>query len=378
MPVRGRGHDQGALALAERAHQVHHARRDVLRRRLQPDALLRVERGQVVEEDLLLRLVRRLEVDRVHLDQREVALVLLGRADLAGDGVAGAQVELADLRRRDVDVVRSRQVAVFGRAQEAEAVGQDLQHALREDQALLLGLGAQDLEDQLLLLHGRGAGDLQRLGHRGQLRDVHLLEVGEVEAVARVLGGAAVGRTAGPVGRGDRRRAALRPETGAGAACAGARGLLVARRSAACGGFDRGAPALRPLPRPVRRRTRRSPRRRGPDRPAARPAGAPLRPFASGVSPPLGGHGVGLAVSAAARAAPARAVAFGRPATARLVGLVVRRTKGLRWPCFPVSKKEEEVRVRAEVGLRGRKTGTDALDVRGKARRCQHDSRSTG
>ena len=77
-------------------------------RRLQPDAVRRVERGQVVEEDLVLRAVGRLEVDRVHLDEREVALVLLGRADLAADGVAGAQVELADLRGRDVDVVRAR------------------------------------------------------------------------------------------------------------------------------------------------------------------------------------------------------------------------------------------------------------------------------
>ena len=49
------------------------------------------------------------------------------------------------------------QVAVLGRAQEAEAVGQDLEHALGEDQAFLLRLGAQDLEDQLLLLHGGGA-----------------------------------------------------------------------------------------------------------------------------------------------------------------------------------------------------------------------------
>ena len=58
------------------------------------------------------------------------------------------------------------QVVVLGRAQEAEAVGQDLEHALGEDQALLLGLGPQDLEDQLLLLHRGGARDLERLRHR--------------------------------------------------------------------------------------------------------------------------------------------------------------------------------------------------------------------
>ena len=93
----------------------------------------RIERRQVVEEDLLARLLRLLEVDRLDLEQREVALALLRRADLARDDVAGAQVEAPDLGRRDVDVVGAGQVVVVGRAQEAEAVGQDLEHALAVD-----------------------------------------------------------------------------------------------------------------------------------------------------------------------------------------------------------------------------------------------------
>jgi hypothetical protein len=170
LPGARRGDDQRALALAERGQQIHDAGRELVGRRLELDPLLRVERRQVVEEDLLLRAVGRLEVDGVDLDQREVALVFLGRADLAADGVAGPQVELADLRGRDVDVVGPRQVAVLGRAQEAEAVGQDLEHALGEDQPFLLRLRAQDLEHQLLLLHRGGARDLELLGDLDQLR----------------------------------------------------------------------------------------------------------------------------------------------------------------------------------------------------------------
>ena len=75
----------------------------------------------------------RLEVDRFDLDQGEVALAFLRRADLTRDRVAGMQIELADLRGRHVDVVGTREVVVVGRAQEAEAVGQDLEDALRED-----------------------------------------------------------------------------------------------------------------------------------------------------------------------------------------------------------------------------------------------------
>jgi hypothetical protein len=88
-------------------------------------ALVGIERREVVEEDLALaRAFGLLEVDRLDLEQREVALAVLGRADLPGDGVAGAQVEAADLRGRDVDVVGPGQIVVVGRAQEAEAVGQ--------------------------------------------------------------------------------------------------------------------------------------------------------------------------------------------------------------------------------------------------------------
>src|SRR5437879_5921663 len=43
----------------------------------------------------------------------------MGRTDLTADGVAGLEVELADLRRRDVDVVGAGEVVVVGRAQAA-------------------------------------------------------------------------------------------------------------------------------------------------------------------------------------------------------------------------------------------------------------------
>ncbi len=183
--------DEAALALAERRQQVHHASRQVLRIGLEVDLLLRVERREVLEEDLLLGLLRRLEVDRLDLDQREVALAVLRRPDDAGDRVARVQVELADLRRRHVDVVRARQVVVVGRAQEAEAVRQRLEHAFREDVAALLGAHAQDLEDQLLLAHAGGAGDVELLGDLGEGGDVHLLHCRERD---RLRGSALLGR----------------------------------------------------------------------------------------------------------------------------------------------------------------------------------------
>jgi hypothetical protein len=130
----------------------------VLAHGLHLDAFLGIERSEVVEEDLVAGLLGRLEVDGLDLDQGEVLLAFVGRADVAADGVAGLEVELANLRGRDVDVVGAGQVVVVGRAQEAVAVGQDFQHALGEDVAFFFALGLKDLEDQVLLAEAAGAG----------------------------------------------------------------------------------------------------------------------------------------------------------------------------------------------------------------------------
>ena len=173
-------------------HQVHDPSRQVLGVGLEPESLLRVEGREVLEEQLVAGLVGGFEVDRFDLDQREVALPFLGRPDLPGHGVAGLQVELADLRRGHVDVVGARQVVVVGGPQEPEAVGQDLEHAFREDEPALLGLRLEDLEDQLLLAHAGGARHHQVLGDLGELLDAHLLQLGDVQpllalGVLRVL-----------------------------------------------------------------------------------------------------------------------------------------------------------------------------------------------
>jgi hypothetical protein len=75
---------------------------------LEVEFTVRIQRRQVVEEDLVLRGLGLLEVDRLDLEQREVALRLLGGPDLTGDRVARPQAEAADLARGDVDVVRAR------------------------------------------------------------------------------------------------------------------------------------------------------------------------------------------------------------------------------------------------------------------------------
>src|SRR6185369_1892795 len=88
------------------------------------------------------------------------------------DGVAGFEIEFADLGGRNVNVVGAREVVVVGGTEESVAVGQDLQHAFCENVSFLFALRLQDLEDQILLSKAAGTGQIQRSGDLGQLSNI--------------------------------------------------------------------------------------------------------------------------------------------------------------------------------------------------------------
>src|SRR5690606_8601472 len=106
----GRRNDQGALAFADRREDVENPGRHVLGAPLEFEFLHRVERGQVVENDLFEFRIGARSVDVFHFEQSEVALAVFRGTNLAGDGVAGTQVESTDLRRADVDIVGTREI----------------------------------------------------------------------------------------------------------------------------------------------------------------------------------------------------------------------------------------------------------------------------
>src|SRR5690606_10289535 len=133
-----RGHDQTALALADRRHEVDDPRGQHARVGLQAQAVLRVERGELVELRAAAAVFGRHAVDGVEADQRVellAPLAFLGLADRAGDVVALAQAVLADLGEGDVHVVGARQVA--GGADEGVVV-EDVQDARDGDQDVVL------------------------------------------------------------------------------------------------------------------------------------------------------------------------------------------------------------------------------------------------
>ncbi|KAG1083644.1 hypothetical protein G6F40_014703 [Rhizopus arrhizus] len=173
------GDDQAALAHADRGEDVEDTARQVLFAldvAFQTHRPVRMQRRQVLEHDAMLDTFRRHAVDHVHHDHREVALAVFRRADFTFDRVAGVQVETADLRRRNVDVVRAGQIRGLGRAQETEAVGQDFKDAVAKDLLALLGAPFHDGEHQFLLAQAVSVLDFQASGHFQQLRDMQRLQ----------------------------------------------------------------------------------------------------------------------------------------------------------------------------------------------------------
>ena len=118
----GRRHDQPALSLADRREQIENARGHVLLVVLELKAIGWMQGGQILEDRLLLRHFRIIEIDSLYPQQREILLVILRRADLTRNGIPRAQAEAFYLRVGHVDIVGTGQVVVARRAQEAKAL----------------------------------------------------------------------------------------------------------------------------------------------------------------------------------------------------------------------------------------------------------------
>ena len=154
----GRRHDQRALALADRHDQVDDPRGQPVRRGFQPQPLVGVQRRQLGEIGTLLGVLDRATVDAVQAHQRVELLplvgllALLGHPNRTGHRVTAAQAVLAHHIHRDVDVVRTGQVA--GGAHEGVVV-EDVEDA------------GYRLDDVVLTQFGRRRPRRVRTAHRG-------------------------------------------------------------------------------------------------------------------------------------------------------------------------------------------------------------------
>ncbi|MNF86063.1 hypothetical protein D3C84_684860 [compost metagenome] len=185
-----RRHDQATLALADRCAEIDHPAGDVFGGAvagLHDQTLGGEQRRQVLEQNLVLGVLRTVEVDRVDLEQREVTLAFFRRADLANDGVTGAQVEATDLARRDVDIVRAGEIGGVCRAEEAEAVLENLQHAITGDFLTAFCMLLQQGENHILLARTGHIFYAHLFGHFEQIGNRLLLEFSQVHKGSDVI-----------------------------------------------------------------------------------------------------------------------------------------------------------------------------------------------
>ena len=150
--------DQRALALADRAEEIDDARRELRRANFELKALLRVDRRALFEDAPAFDRFGIEVVDFVDANESVVLFALFRPARLSLDHVAAAQFEAANLRLADVDVVVADVVA--GAAQEAVALGQDVENAARHLDARARDLRLHEQSDDLVFLDFRRRGYL--------------------------------------------------------------------------------------------------------------------------------------------------------------------------------------------------------------------------
>ncbi len=170
-----RSYNQSALSFSDWRQQIHNAGGKIFLLVFQPDALVGIQRSQVVKKDLVASFCGMFKVNGFHFDEREIAFSIFGRPDLSRNCVPCPEIELSNLWRRNVNVIRSRQIVVIGGPEEAKTFRKYFENSFSEDQAFLFRLRFQNFKNQFLFAHAARAYDVQLLCHLAKRWDVHLL-----------------------------------------------------------------------------------------------------------------------------------------------------------------------------------------------------------
>ena len=155
----GRADDQAALTASHRRDEVDDAAGQLSRVvGLEVEALVREDRGEILEVGPRSGFVAADPVDEVDAGQAVVLFALLRRPHRANHVVPGAQAGAPDQALRDVHVGRRGEQRLA--AQESIGVVDDFEHSAREYVALGLGLRLQNAQHDVLLLQARQSGDV--------------------------------------------------------------------------------------------------------------------------------------------------------------------------------------------------------------------------
>ena len=115
-------------------------------------------------------------VDGIEADKCEITLVVFRHTHAAFDGVTGVQIEAADLRGRNINIVRAGKVRSICAAQETEAVGQDFECAGTGKADILLHHLADDGKNEVLFAETVGVFNAMFFCHFQEFGNVEGLE----------------------------------------------------------------------------------------------------------------------------------------------------------------------------------------------------------
>ena len=134
---------QSSLPLANRRHQIDQTSGQIFGGAiafLERQSLVGEKRREVLKQNFTFSALRGFKIHVLDLKEREVPLGVLRRANHPRDGIAGAQVKAPNLAGAHVDIIGPRQKRTVCGSQKAEAVLQNLQHAITPDVLTAFGV----------------------------------------------------------------------------------------------------------------------------------------------------------------------------------------------------------------------------------------------
>src|SRR5574344_177088 len=114
---------------------------------------VRIQGRKIFKRNACLCDARFVEVHGLDPEKRKEALAFFRRTCLSVNGIACFKIEEPDLTGRNVDVVRSGEIAVLRRAEESVAVRKDFKSAGSENDSAVFRVRLQYDEYEFLLFH---------------------------------------------------------------------------------------------------------------------------------------------------------------------------------------------------------------------------------
>ena len=130
-----RSHDQSTLTFSNGRNDIDHPRRQILLCsifNLEAETLVWIEWCEIIKVNFVPNFFRVFEINKIHLQQRKVALAFLRTSNKSLDGVTGSQPKTTNLRWRYIYIVWSREIIRVWRSKKTKPIRENLDYPLSD------------------------------------------------------------------------------------------------------------------------------------------------------------------------------------------------------------------------------------------------------